>query len=313
MFMQNIFTWVLICLSFVGFASQKKITPEEYLQLYQDEAIKEMNRSGVPASITMAQGMLESSYGNSELARKAKNHFGIKCHSDWKGKKIFKDDDTKNECFRVYRNVLDSYKDHSDFLTGKSRYAFLFELKITDYKGWAKGLRKAGYATNPKYPQLLIGLIERYHLDELDKKRKIKKVDQKQDLSDNPEEIVIGEQSEIKETENFVKYVVAKPNDSFETISDRLNISVRRLLKYNECEMHPLKAGERVYIKPKRRWAKKKYHEVQNGETLYSIAHQHGVKIKSIVKRNRIGKDLIIQPNQKLKLKGFKIKKKKIK
>jgi LysM repeat protein len=311
-------TYFLLTLSLVGFSNKnKKITPEEYLQMYQDDAIKEMNRSGVPASITMAQGMLESSYGNSELARKANNHFGIKCHSDWTGKKIYKDDDSKNECFRVYKSVLDSYKDHSDFLTGKSRYAFLFDLKITDYKGWAKGLRKAGYATNPKYPELLIGLIERYNLDELDKKRKIKKTDKKdndapkrKDLDENPDEIVIGEESEIKQTENYVKYILAKENDSFKTISHRLNISYKRLLRYNECEDHPLKTGERVFVKPKRNWANTKYHTVKEGETLYSIAQFYGIKIKSIVKRNRIGKDLIIKPNQELKLKGFKIKKK---
>lgn len=314
-------TYFLLTLSLVGFSNKnKKITPEEYLQMYQDDAIKEMNRSGVPASITMAQGMLESSYGNSELARKANNHFGIKCHSDWTGKKIYKDDDSKNECFRVYKSVLDSYKDHSDFLTGKSRYAFLFDLKITDYKGWARGLRKAGYATNPKYPELLIGLIERYNLDELDKKRKIKKTDKKdndapkrKDLDENPDEIVIGEESEIKQTENYVKYILAKENDSFKTISDRLNISYKRLLRYNECEDHPLKTGELVFIKPKRNWANTKYHTVKEGETLYSIAQFYGVKIKSIVKRNRIGRDLIIKPNQELKLKGFKIRKKKSK
>ena len=120
--------------------SAKDMTPEEYIEEYKDEAIKEMKRAGIPASITLAQGMLESGNGNSMLARKANNHFGIKCHSDWKGPTIIKDDDQKNECFRKYRTVLDSYHDHSEFLRGKSRYAFLFELDIDDYEGWAKGL-----------------------------------------------------------------------------------------------------------------------------------------------------------------------------
>ena len=150
------------------------MTRQEYIEKYKDDAISEMHRSGVPASITLAQGILESGDGNSKMARVAKNHFGIKCHSDWKGKTFIQDDDTKNECFRKYKSVLDSYKDHSDFLK-RRRYAALFELKITDYKSWAKGLKKAGYATNPKYPQLLIGIIEANELYQYDSKKSKKK------------------------------------------------------------------------------------------------------------------------------------------
>jgi flagellum-specific peptidoglycan hydrolase FlgJ len=145
--------------------SQKKQTNEQYIEKYYKIAIEEMQKYKIPASITLAQGILESGSGNSDLAKKAKNHFGIKCHSSWKGKRYFMDDDEKDECFRVYKNPKSSFEDHSAFLTNRGRYEFLFtDYATTDYKKWAKGLKKAGYATNPKYPNLLIDLIERYHL-----------------------------------------------------------------------------------------------------------------------------------------------------
>ena len=152
--------------------AQSRQTPTQYKEKFDQDAVVEMIKSGVPASITLAQGMLESDYGNSSLAKKARNHFGIKCHSSWTGGKYYMDDDAKDECFRVYATVYESYVNHSDFLHRNRRYAFLFDLKQTDYKGWAKGLKKAGYATNPKYPDLLIRLIEEnelYKFDKMDK------------------------------------------------------------------------------------------------------------------------------------------------
>ena len=170
MFRSTILSVVFSLLAVAVFAQpgSKKITQSEYIEMYKDDAIREMHRSGVPASITLAQGILESGNGNSALARYANNHFGIKCHSDWKGETFIQDDDEKDECFRKYNHVLESYEDHSDFLK-KKRYAFLFDLKITDYKGWANGLKKAGYATNPKYPKLLIDIIELNNLSQYDK------------------------------------------------------------------------------------------------------------------------------------------------
>jgi hypothetical protein len=159
---------VVICLFCVGTLSAQNMSRAEYIAKYKDLAIAEMNQYGIPASITLAQGVLESGDGNSELARKAKNHFGIKCHSSWEGKKVYHDDDEAQECFRKYPTVAASYRDHSVFLQ-KARYAALFELSITDYKGWAKGLRKAGYATNPKYADLLIKIIEDNQLYVYDK------------------------------------------------------------------------------------------------------------------------------------------------
>lgn len=158
-------TFLFLMLSpFFVIGQNKSNSTQDYINTYTKIAIEQEKQYGIPACITLAQGILESGSGRSRLATEANNHFGIKCHNDWKGKKIYKDDDKKNECFRVYDNAEQSYIDHSLFLVGKKRYADLFKLKITDYKGWAKGLKKAGYATNPKYPQLLIDIIELYDL-----------------------------------------------------------------------------------------------------------------------------------------------------
>ena len=161
-----------VCLLFVIllplFAIAQRITPEEYIQNYKDIAMREMREHKIPASITLAQGLLESGAGNSALAREAKNHFGIKCHKGWTGDTYIMDDDEKNECFRRYKNAEESFRDHSVFLKTRGRYSALFDLEITDYRGWAKGLKAAGYATNPKYAQLLIDRIELYDLTKYD-------------------------------------------------------------------------------------------------------------------------------------------------
>ena len=181
----------IVCL-FAAFspvqASPSENTPQQrYIDKYADLAIEEMRRSGVPASITLAQGLLESRYGLSDLAVKGNNHFGIKCHSNWNGPKMRVDDDEKNECFRKYRTVEQSYRDHSDFLRYRDRYKFLFDLDPKDYKGWAYGLKKAGYATDPAYPKKLINLIEEYELYKYDKGRKVKKEKEEDKPSERPD------------------------------------------------------------------------------------------------------------------------------
>ena len=158
---------VLFLLLFSFQLSAQNMTRNEYIDKYKDEAIYQMKKYKIPASITLAQGILESGDGNSELAKKSNNHFGIKCHSDWKGERVYHDDDKKDECFRKYNTVRDSYDDHSEFLL-RPRYAALFEYVLTDYKSWAKGLKKAGYATNPNYAKLLIKIIEENELHKLD-------------------------------------------------------------------------------------------------------------------------------------------------
>ena len=163
--------FILLMLSVLGLEAQNRQKNKltlDYIDKYKDIAMTEMVLNKIPASITLAQGILESGNGQSELATKGNNHFGIKCHSDWKGKKMYKDDDAPNECFRVYNDAAESYRDHSAFLK-RDRYKDLYELKITDYKGWAKGLKKAGYATLPTYAAVLVNIIETYELYEYDK------------------------------------------------------------------------------------------------------------------------------------------------
>ncbi|HEX6915029.1 MAG TPA: glucosaminidase domain-containing protein, partial [Chitinophagaceae bacterium] len=162
--MKKIFAVLVFCLVVSGAFAQDKV--EEYIRTYQELAIKEMLRTGVPAAITLAQGILESQSGESDLARKSNNHFGIKCKNDWTGATVYHDDDARGECFRSYDNAEQSYRDHSDFLKSRPHYTFLFSLDPTDFEGWAKGLKKAGYATSPTYADRLIGLIRRYNLQE---------------------------------------------------------------------------------------------------------------------------------------------------
>lgn len=282
-----------------------KMTAEEYILEYKDAAIEEMERVGIPASITLAQGMLESGNGNSRLAIEANNHFGIKCHSDWTGATIYKDDDKKNECFRKYRKVSDSYRDHSDFLRNRSRYAFLFELKPDDYKAWAKGLKEAGYATNPKYPQLLIDLIERHELHQYDNGKTRKKEKPKKQLKDEPEIVV---QARIQMSANFIKYVVVKEGESLRDIEKLTGVSKSRILKYNERDKEEIVEGEILYLQPKKKSAREKYYTVQQGDNLYQISQRFGVKMKAIIQRNRLPEDGTIQAGQELKLRGSKVK-----
>lgn len=191
-------TFLFLMLSpFFVIGQNKSNSTQDYINTYTKIAIEQEKQYGIPACITLAQGILESGSGRSRLATEANNHFGIKCHNDWKGKKIYKDDDKKNECFRVYDNAEQSYIDHSLFLVGKKRYADLFKLKITDYKGWAKGLKQAGYATNPKYPQLLIDIIELYDL------ANITQTYQEQEAQEENKEIISQNKEKIPQSKEI--------------------------------------------------------------------------------------------------------------
>ena len=252
----------------------QEISRKEYIEKYSLLAVKQMHQYKIPASITLAQGILESNNGNSRLATKANNHFGIKCHG-WEGKKIFADDDKKNECFRNYKNVLQSFIDHSLFLNKYSRYEFLFDYKITDYKSWAKGLKKAGYATNNKYPELLIKIIEENKLYQLDSK----KIDKN----------LISGKRNIYMHPNKVKYVISQNQETYETISKSLNIKLKQILKYNDDNnLSVLNLGTKVFIQPKRNRSKEKIHVVNNGEDLRTISQKYGIKMKSLKKRNQL-------------------------
>ena len=252
----------------------QEISRKEYIEKYSSLAVKQMHQYKIPASITLAQGILESNNGNSRLAVKANNHFGIKCHG-WEGKKIFADDDKKNECFRNYKNVLESFVDHSLFLNKYSRYEFLFDYKITDYKSWAKGLKKAGYATNSKYPELLIKIIEENKLYQFDRE----KIDKN----------LISGKRNIYMHPNKIKYVISQNQETYETIAKSLNIKLKQILKYNDDnKLSVLKVGTKVFIQPKRNRSKQRTHVVNRGEDLRSISQTYGIKIKSLKKRNEL-------------------------
>lgn len=304
---------ILLVFGFLHFTYAKKITPQEYINKFKDDAIKEMNRAGVPASITLAQGMLESGYGNSELARKANNHFGIKCHSSWKGPIYRVDDDKKDECFRKYKTAWHSYRDHSNFLKGSRRYSFLFELKKTDYKGWCRGLKKAGYATNKKYAHLLIDMIERYDLNQYVKKKKgrknkkekstkkdseikpkiVEEIDNRsgarlEEEGDDDFEIEVGAKtSEIMKSANWINYVEVKSGDTYYSLSKKYNIPISRLYKYNECNSDTiLKIGTPIYLQPKRGKGTQKVYVFKSDDDIYRVSQQFGIKLKSLYKRN---------------------------
>lgn len=287
------------------------MTQEEYIQTYKDIAIDEMKKHKIPASITLAQGLLESGSGNSKLAVSANNHFGIKCHG-WAGKKFYMDDDEKNECFRSYKNPKESYYDHSLFLTQRDRYANLFKLKITDYKGWANGLKKAGYATNPRYPDLLIGLIERLDLTKFDQqaigKQLTQKEKKKQKDVPNPSNFEVVDKTNHGRfvfINNRVKLIIAREGDNLASLTKELNLYSYQLAKYNDMEKgQEIKAGQVVYLqKKKRKSFEYDYHIVQKGETLRSISQLYGVKLDRLFKLNKMSEKSILSIDRKIKLK----------
>jgi len=276
-------------------------TRQEYIARFSGLAVSEMERAGIPASITMAQALLESGDGNSTLARNSNNHFGIKCHNDWNGPTYRHDDDRRRECFRKYATVDDSYRDHSDFLRGKSRYAFLFELDRTDYKGWSRGLKKAGYATNPKYADLLIKIIEDnalYRLDQGDivaykpsgnptENAQSGGNTQNTDLFENDFAISAGPGS--IQVINRVDYVIAQEGDTFGTLARKYGLMPWELPRYNDLEDDVvIQAGWILFLQPKRNQAEQgmKFHVVRNGDSLWSISQMYGVKLTKILEMN---------------------------
>lgn len=267
---------------------------KEYITSYSNIAITQMKKHKIPASITLAQGILESGSGNSYLARSSNNHFGIKCGSQWKGKTSYHDDDKENECFRAYSRVKDSYLDHSVFLTSNQRYAFLFDLKENDYKAWARGLKKAGYATNPHYADRLIQLIEEEKLYVFDQ------LDNIPETQSQPAQIMVREAFSINKT----KVLRSKSGDTFYKLSLSTGITLRQLHKYNNGleKLENLKPGTPIYLESKKRRASgKKEIVLKAATTLAEISQKEGVRLKSLMKINQIS-----TPHQRL-LKGAKI------
>jgi LysM repeat protein len=299
-----------------------KMTREEYIAKYKDDAVRDMKKTGVPASITLAQALLESSDGNSPLAVEANNHFGVKC-ADWKGPTYIQDDDHKDECFRKYKNVLESYDDHSNFLRTRSRYAGLFENDITDYKSWARGLKKAGYATNPAYADRLIKIIEDNKLYELDRDNtyaagekaaayeptasvQAKTVKHKPSVkytSPMPDIVNPYDTHEVFKT-NDIPYVIARSNDTYRKIADEFVMGAWQVFKYNDLNRNAgIKEGQKIYLKPKKRSGLTSTYTVKSGQTLHDISQEQGVKMKLLMKWNNLGENTSVQPGQKLVLK----------
>lgn len=267
---------------------QSRITKEEYIEKYKKIAVEEMKRSGIPASITLAQGMLESGNGNSTLARKANNHFGIKCHN-WDGEKHYHDDDAKDECFRKYDSAEESYRDHTDFLMKTPRYRFLFEYRSDDYKSWAHGLQKAGYATSKTYASDLIRTIEEnklYIFDSGDYTRKV-------NLSrkDSDEDFTISLKKRKIYERNRIKYIIAQEGDNLVSLTKELDLFSWQLRKYNDLpEGYEVRPGEILYIQPKRNRAEVGYdfHFVKEGETMHAISQLYGIKLRKLYRRNHM-------------------------
>lgn len=282
---------------------EKKYTQEEYVAKWKSVAVSQMIQYKIPASITMAQGILESGNGNSVLAQKANNHFGIKCH-EWAGEKLYLDDDKPNECFRSYSNGDESFADHSKFLTERTRYAKLFTLDATDYKAWAQGLKDAGYATNPKYPQLLIDLIEKLKLNDLDKAGA---------ETSNPVELLAtakGASVEVKHNvmmhKNKIKYIVAKKGDTFYRISREFGMGLWQLYRYNDFgdRKDVLAEGDIVYLQPKRKRSKSsETFSVTSPTTLRNISQLEGIKLESLMDKNNISSpDELLPKGEKISL-----------
>lgn len=295
---------------------------QEYIRRYKDISISEMHRAGVPASIKLAQGILESNAGASMLAVKANNHFGIKCGNDWKGKAMHKQDDDRTpdgrlvkSCFRWFDSAEESFVAHSEFIRDPNkdhRYGFLFELDIMDYRAWAHGLKRAGYATNPDYPKLLIRIIEQYGLASIDAEAmQILADGGNRTKSSNKPTSTLDEDVHAypREYHNKVETVVAYDGDSPATIAARLDIKVKKIVKYNATVTGPsdtFEAGERVYLEKKKNRYKgdQKYHMVDAGETLEEISDRYGVKLKTLYKRNGIPEGAVPAPGQRISIKG---------
>lgn len=301
--MQSLTVGSFLLLASVAFAqpAERKLSRTEYIDTYKEEAIKQMHMYGIPASITLAQGLLESSDGNSALARYANNHFGIKCNG-WDGATYHQDDDAPNECFRKYKSVKQSYSDHSEFLSTRSRYDFLFELQITDYKGWARGLKTAGYATNPKYADMLINLIDANELHKYDAIRTMPVLA----TTIKPETGAVVELAKrgVKIHSNDIKYILAEAGDTYEELAREFDLALWQLFQINDVNHGDLlQVGDIVYLQAKRSRAKVDFHEVKTGDTMRGISQQYGVKIKQLYKKNHMRAGTQPRVGQKLSLK----------
>ena len=314
-YMRLFITFTLFAVNILCIQGQaKKLTSyEEYINKYKNLAIQQQKEYKIPASITLAQGLLETGAGTSRLARIGNNHFGIKCKEEWTGGRMYHDDDEKNECFRTYSSAEDSYLDHSLFLAKRKYYVTLFDLDLYDYKGWARGLQECKYATDKSYAVKLIRLIETYDLTKYDRA----KVEDKSGVKDDIYEIKINTPSGKTDFPNAVNWrhrllktndvyhILAQPNDTYDIISYDTRIKTKKLLKYNEVSKeHQLKSNDIVYLQAKKKYASKEYtsHTVKVGDSMHSISQQYGMRMKSLYKLNKLKKDYIPKKGDILKV-----------
>ena len=301
--MRKIFITIALFLSINASAQIRwNQTYQQYIDQYKDIAIEQMLQYHIPASITLAQGLFESGAGKSELALKGNNHFGIKCNG-WTGRKTYHDDDERNECFRAYDSPYESFVDHSKFLAGSKRYSSLFNLKTTDYKGWARGLKAAGYATNPQYANKLIDIIQLYKLYQYDTAKSYDKF-----MAQHTKESGVNG-ADLHPIKIFNKnyYLIARQGDTFRSIAEEVELSYKKLAQYNERDKDDrLDEGEIVWLKKKQKKAPKDYkgrlHYVRSGESMYSIAQKYGIRLKNLYKMNHLSPDYQIRVGDGLRL-----------
>ncbi len=318
--MKKLLVIILSC-SVTFFATAQKFSIEQYILQYKDIAIIEMKRMGVPAAITLAQGILESENGNSDLVKKSNNHFGIKCKNTWTGGTVSHDDDASAECFRSYLTAQESYRDHSNFLRGNTRYKFLFDIDAADYRSWAYGLKKAGYATNPEYPGILIKNIEQYNLQQytLSAVNDIPKFDATKyendsgdsvkPLTENRNADSISDKAIVSIldipdkiiTINNSKCVVAKKGTSLLFIATKNNIALNKLLECNElAEDATLGKTQYVYLQKKQKTGELEFCIVQPGQSVYDIAQLYGIQLQYLLDYNKLNNTDVVTAGTKL-------------
>ena len=316
----------LVILVPAGATAQTRQTREEYIEKYKAIAVAHMERYGIPASITMAQGILESDAGNSKLSLSSNNHFGIKCKKHWTGAKVYHDDDAKGECFRAYDTVEDSYQDHAEFLDTSPRYDSLFAYPSTDYRSWARGLKAAGYATAPDYAQRLVAIIEKYKLYILDQQDGAAIYSSGKNAKENAEWFALNsntQRSDVKGEDIFnvtinahngykiyrvnkTCYVVAKQDDTYASIGKVFDITERMLRKFNDAGAeHSLKAGDMVYIERKKPYwlGVSLQHKVEQGQSLRDVAQKYGIRSARLARLNRVNRRRDLTAGQSLRLK----------
>ncbi len=307
---------IFFCLCFTLVVNAQSLTPQQYIDEYKDIAISEQKRLGIPASITLAQGLLETEAGNSMLVKKSNNHFGIKCKSNWTGESVSHDDDARGECFRKYNSAEESYRDHSDFLKNSGRYSFLFQLQPTDYKGWAYGLKKAGYATNPRYPEILIRNIEQYNLQQYNDVNNSPLFDAGKVITENKEEKVIAiaisptvekvlNPGNVSKTMfNGLKAIFASKGTSLLAIATNNKINLSRLLEFNDIAKDGLLNEDQfVYLEKKEKQGKMDFYVSIENTSLYDISQSLGIQLQELAKYNHLSNESRIAKGSKIALK----------